>query len=182
MGEKNTNLFLAVDLILLAVFLGLILLTFDLGGVVFGLQFFLILFLLFASFISLLVVYNGVDWGWPSLSLIFAVILIDLLLVYSVNRLVNAVYFFTTIAAAVGFIIAVISVKDRRLEKLEEEMEPYEEAVTKYTPGKYITSRRSIYYHAPKCDWAKKIRKKNQLWLSEEDVKKKGLKKHNCLK
>ena len=61
---------------------------------------------------------------------------------------------------------------------------PEKKAVKKsYSPGKFVSSKSSNYYHAPKCDWAKKIKKANRVWYdSESSAKGAGLKKHTCLK
>ena len=50
-------------------------------------------------------------------------------------------------------------------------------------PGKYVASKTGTTYHAPKCDWAKRIKKKNMVWFADDKAaKKKGYKKHDCLK
>jgi hypothetical protein len=52
-----------------------------------------------------------------------------------------------------------------------------------FKPGKFIASKSGSVYHAPKCDWAKKIAKKNQVWFNTKDqANKKGYKQHSCLK
>lgn len=52
----------------------------------------------------------------------------------------------------------------------------------KFTPGKYVASKRSNVYHEAKCDWAKKIQKGRQLWFaSREEALNKGYKKHSCV-
>ncbi len=52
-----------------------------------------------------------------------------------------------------------------------------------YSPGKFVASKSSTSYHAPKCEWAEKINKKNRVWFaSKEDAKKKGYKAHSCLR
>ena len=52
-----------------------------------------------------------------------------------------------------------------------------------YDPGKYVASKNSDYYHAPKCDWAKKIKKERQVWFKDlEEAKKKGYRAHECAK
>ena len=51
-----------------------------------------------------------------------------------------------------------------------------------YDPGKYVASKNSDYYHAPKCDWAKKIKKERQVWFNNlEEAKKKGYRSHECI-
>ncbi|MDP3698854.1 MAG: hypothetical protein Q8R47_04660 [Nanoarchaeota archaeon] len=53
----------------------------------------------------------------------------------------------------------------------------------KFTPGKYVASKRSNVYHEPKCEWAKKIQKDRRLWFaSREEALNKGYKKHDCVK
>lgn len=52
-----------------------------------------------------------------------------------------------------------------------------------YSPGKYLASRQGKQYHLPRCYWAKKIRKENQLWFATpSEAEKKGYTKHNCIK
>jgi len=52
----------------------------------------------------------------------------------------------------------------------------------KFTPGKYVASKRSNVYHEPKCDWAKKIQKDRQLWFADrKEALNKGYKKHSCV-
>jgi len=51
-----------------------------------------------------------------------------------------------------------------------------------FTPGKYVASSKANKFHSPKCDWAKKIRKKNQVWLnSKEDAQSKGFEADKCV-
>ncbi len=183
-GNKNFGAFAIMDLIFLVVFVGLVLLVFDLTKISFILEVVLILALLLIVIVALVGVYNNLRWGYVLSSLLFAVILVDLLLVHFRNPAIGLAFFITTVMSAVGFIISIVGIKEDEIEP--EEPEPAKgkgeiEPKTKFTPGKYIASKTASYYHAPKCDWAKKIKKNNQLWLSEEQVKEKGLKKHDCL-
>ncbi len=53
---------------------------------------------------------------------------------------------------------------------------------TTFTPGKYVASKTSNYYHAPTCEWAKKIMKSRQIWFQDKkEAWEKGLKKHGCV-
>ena len=67
--------------------------------------------------------------------------------------------------------------------KAETKVEAKETAVkTKFTPGKYVASKRSNVYHEPKCEWAKKIQKDRQLWFADrKEALNKGYKKHSCV-
>jgi hypothetical protein len=51
-----------------------------------------------------------------------------------------------------------------------------------YNPGKFVASKEGKVYHALKCDWAKKIKKKNQVWFkNKKQASNKGYKQHSCL-
>ena len=183
-GNRNFGAFVIMDLIFLVVFFGLVLLVFDLTRISFILEVMLLLALLLIVMVALIGVYNNLRWGYVLSSLLFAVILVDLLLIHFRNPAIGLAFFVTTVMAAVGFIISIVGIKEDEIESEEPEPATGKKEVepkTKFTPGKYVTSKRSDYYHTPKCDWAKKIKKNNQLWLSDEEVKERGLKKHSCL-
>lgn len=59
-----------------------------------------------------------------------------------------------------------------------------EKSVSKsFVPGKFVASKSGSVYHAPKCEWAKKIAKKNRVWYNDKNqAKKNGLKQHSCIK
>ena len=65
-----------------------------------------------------------------------------------------------------------------------EEVVPEHSVVIKANePGKFVASKTGTTYHAPKCDWAKRIKKSNMIWFSDEkQARRKGYKKHDCLK
>ena len=51
-----------------------------------------------------------------------------------------------------------------------------------HSPGKFVASKRSNIYHAPKCDWAKKIKKERRKWFnSKEEAWEQGYKAHSCV-
>ena len=39
---------------------------------------------------------------------------------------------------------------------------------TMYSPGKFVASKTGASYHAPKCEWAEKIKKNNRVWLADK--------------
>ncbi|MBI4452158.1 hypothetical protein HY637_01895 [Candidatus Woesearchaeota archaeon] len=54
--------------------------------------------------------------------------------------------------------------------------------VATYTPGKYVASKKANKFHSPKCDWAKRIGKENQLWFnSEAEARAKGFEPDKCV-
>ncbi len=183
--NKNAGLFLVYDLILLIAFIGLIILVFNFGGLLLLGELTLISILLLLSFIAVIAVYVGARWSYGLLFFIFAVILIDMLFMYFKFRTINAVYFITLLVSVIGFIMSIASIK--REEEFEEfeptPKEDEEEATTTYTPGKFVASKTASNYHKPKCDWARKIKKSNQVWFSsEKEANDKGYKPHSCLK
>lgn len=187
MGDnKNAGLFLVYDIILLISFIGLIMLSFNFSGLLLIGELGLIFFLLLLSFIAIVAVYAGARWGHGLLFFVFAIILIDLLFIYFKFKTIGAIHFITLLVSVIGFIMSIASIKG------EEEFDAYEptpeinedvKAETDYSPGKFVASKTGANYHAPKCDWAKKIKKANQVWFdSEAEAKKDGYKAHSCLK
>lgn len=66
--------------------------------------------------------------------------------------------------------------------KVVESKESIASVKAKFTPGKYVASKRSNVYHEPKCEWAKKIQKDRRVWfVSREEALSKGYKKHGCV-
>ena len=172
----------------------------------------LIVLFLIASLIILYRVFNGMEKGVFT-ALIFLVAIINMFYIrhmYIVLPLINTgtpgklLFGINMIGCVLGFLIGITSinkeeeiVEEEKEEVVEEKVEPKIEVVeevekpvekkknvkTDYSPGKFVASQKSTYYHAPKCDWAKKINKKNAVWLkSKAEAKKKGYKAHSCLK
>tara|TARA_Y100000034_G_scaffold111449_1_gene144543 strand:- start:512 stop:1033 length:522 start_codon:yes stop_codon:yes gene_type:complete len=57
-------------------------------------------------------------------------------------------------------------------------------AVAKAThdPGKFVASSNSNRYHAPKCEWAKKIKEERRTWFtSKQHAWEKGYRAHGCV-
>tara|TARA_Y100000310_G_C20669399_1_gene809391 strand:- start:633 stop:1301 length:669 start_codon:yes stop_codon:yes gene_type:complete len=51
-----------------------------------------------------------------------------------------------------------------------------------HSPGKYVASTGGSVYHEPKCDWAKRIVKKRQVWFDDKrSANKKGYRGHSCV-
>lgn len=69
-------------------------------------------------------------------------------------------------------------------EKIKEELvEKRRKVETEYYPGKYVASEMGSVYHIATCDWAKRIKKKRQVWFKDKrEAGKKGYKKHKCVK
>ncbi len=80
--------------------------------------------------------------------------------------------------------------RKKEVEEIEKEADLLAKAEKKisevkkiYKPGKFVGSKNSNKYHSPKCDWAKRIKRKQRIWFnSEAEAKKKGYSAHSCLK
>ncbi|MBW2975373.1 hypothetical protein KY366_06660 [Candidatus Woesearchaeota archaeon] len=183
MGDSKFSFFI-IDLILLAVFLGLIKVIFRFSGLAFLLELFAVVVLLFIAFIALIPAYSGSKGGWGFLSVVFFLILLDLLVVYVRTSMMDRFYLLALLFAAFGFVISVAKIKKEDDYSYEEPVqeEKQEEVYTNFEPGKYVASRTGTTYHVPKCDWAAKINKRNQVWFDDEEEAKKKYKPHSCVK
>ena len=184
MGKK---LFWLFDILILIIFLKLIKLTFNLTSSTFAIHFIALLILLALGIFTI----NNAKFSiW-----FFVLSLIDTLILYSHfdNRIK-----FVVIPLGAGVIGLALSLlyKEEDVEDLTQEYDmkkeepetkvlleeytPDKEA--KFSPGKLIASKFGKTYHAPKCTWAKKIKKKSQVWFKDaKEASRKGYTKHNCL-
>lgn len=174
MGESKLSI-LVMDIILLVVLLGLTKMIFNTTRVLFLFELLVLGAIFLFTFIALIAVYNDNRWGWKIFSYVFGVILADIMLIYYLRGKPDY-FFYTTALALFGFLIALI--KSTKKEKVLEA-----EPVTKeYKPAKFVASKTGKSYHAPKCEWAKKIKKSNHVWFdSEAEAKDDGYKPHSCL-
>lgn len=174
--------------------LGMTLLVFGLKQN-FVFEFFLMIIFLFLSIIILIGVYNNKNWAWKLASIYFIAFLINNFYLYLNTISISSRFSITTLLSSLGFVIATASISDEpELEEIEVpppkvKVRPYgEKTATKtaraqFKPGKYIASKTGAVYHIGKCDWAKKIKNKNRLWLKDKaEARKKGFKKHSCVK
>jgi len=163
----------------------------------------LLVFLLAALILMIGVHFNG-RWAWSGLLIFFELNLINQLFLYT-RTFVFMDFVLPMMVSVLGFLIALIKLgpKEEEFEEYEpgteetaEEPEVVEAKVegekkaesdkkvkAEHKPGKFIASKTGSVYHAPKCDWANKIKAKNRVWLnSDAEAKKQGYKKHSCLK
>ncbi len=178
MGDAKISYFIT-DLILLIVFLGLTKIIFRYSGLGFLLELLFVALLLFISFVALIPAYSGSKGGWGVLNGVFILILLDLLFIFMKTGTTGVTFLFTLLFAALGFVLSVLNIKK---EEEEKEVGKEEPVYTNFEPGKFVASKTGTSYHAPKCDWAKKIKKANQVWFNDEAEAKKDYKPHSCLK
>ena len=182
MGESKFSFFVA-DIILLIVFLGLTRVIFRYSGLIFLLELLFAVILLLIAFIAIIPAYSGSRGGWGFLSGVFILILLDLMFIYLRTQKTDAIFLGTSFFAALGFLVSVMNIKKEEKEAEEPvEEEKDEKVYTNFEPGKYVASKTGTTYHTPKCDWAKKIKKKNQVWFDDEKEAEKNYKPHSCLK
>jgi len=64
------------------------------------------------------------------------------------------------------------------------QQEPGKEAsvVKHFSPGLYVASSNGSVFHAPTCNWAKKVAERRRIWLQDkDDARGKGYNAHNCV-
>ena len=77
-----------------------------------------------------------------------------------------------------------ISKEEMKQEIKEEIKDELKEVSMKksFFPGKYVASRKANKYHTPKCDWANRIKKGNEVWFqSKEEAEKNGFEADECV-
>lgn len=183
-GGNTKKPFLFTVIVMFILFLSMISAIFDLEGGFFKFEAFLIILFLIIAIILTYGVGKCKRWAWPGLLLFFSINWINELVIYA--RTTGSIKQFSLplMITGLGFLVALIKAKPREEEfEIERYGDESEEAKTEYTPGKFVASQTGTTYHAPKCDWAKKIKKRNRVWFdSEKEAEKKGYKKHSCLK
>ncbi|MEA3429728.1 MAG: hypothetical protein U9R08_00485 [Nanoarchaeota archaeon] len=190
-----------MDVLLIILFLALGRMIFNLTGVdeVRHLAIMFVL-MLFAAF-SLIGAYRESRTSWGVLMFIVILAFIQIFWVYFMAKIHFVLFVLLILFTLVTFGVTVIKVVAGKDEDEDfdipdfpentedtgatvEEILPEHSVVLKTTePGKYLASKTGTTYHAPKCEWAKRIKKANRVWLdSDKEAKKKGYKKHDCLK
>ena len=197
MGAKFTTF--VMDAVLLITFLGLISMIFNLHRFAFYGEFLILLVLLLAGVVSAIGVNNNFRWAWILLALFFAFVFINMLFIYVITTVEIPYFLILLVVAVVGFFISLFSIEKEKTEndsgkikKGEIKVEKVEaekvyaakkEVKKTFKPGKYIASKTGTKFHAPKCDWAKKIKKDNAVWFNyKEDAQKAGYKEDSCIK
>ena len=138
-------------------------------------EFILFWIFFFASIILLFGISSKSRWAYPGFAVFFALQFLNFIyLYYNLTGKHNILPLIALFFSSVGFLIAVYSISMPKKAKRD--------ITEKFDPGKYLASKTGSVYHAPKCDWAKKIKEESRVWLnSEEEAKEKGYKKHSCL-
>ena len=174
-GFKFTTFVMYV--VLLITFLGLINMIFNLHRFAFYGEFLILLALLLIGVVSAIGINNNFRWAWILLALFFAFVFINMLFIYVITTVEIPYFLVLLVVAVVGFFISLFGIEKEEVEKVEEKVEKT------FKPGKYIASKTGAKFHAPKCDWAKKVKKDNAVWFdSKEEATKAGYKADSCVR
>ena len=169
MSASRFNSFV-MYVILLITFLGLINMIFNLHRFAFYAEFLILLVLFGVALISALGINSDSRWAWKLLSLFFGFTFLNMIFIKAISTEKVSLFLSFIIVVVVGFFISLFSIK--------KEKEIPQKVKKTFKPGKFMASKYGTKYHAPKCDWAKKIKKSNAVWFnSKEEAKKAGYKK-----
>ena len=173
-GKPRFRIFVVYIAILMA-FLGLIGMVFQLHSSFFVFEFLILMVLLLVALISFMGLNNNMNWVWKLLATFFGFVFINMAFLYLVLNIRPDYFFEHLFAVIAGFFISLFSIKKPRAVEGKD-------VETSFSPGKYIASRTGAKFHAPKCDWAKKIKKENAVWFNNsEDARKSGYKADDCV-
>lgn len=174
--ERSKGLFLITLLIMFILFLSMISLVFKLSGDFFVFELVLTVVFLIAAIILVCGVCAGKSWSWPGLLIFFGINLINQLVMYF-RTFIFTDFVLPLMVTGLGFLIALVKAKPAEEEFTEEPV------VKIYEPGKFVASKTGKKFHAPKCEWAKKIKEDRRVWFdSEKEAKKEGYKACGCVK
>ncbi len=199
MANKSAGKLFFQALLLLVLLFGLVRLVMIKNGAVIVFELLLLVFLLLLTVLGLATYRTSGSKILPVVFLFYALNLVFLWYHY------KSLYLVLFLVSLLGLWISVPSKRKEMAEepvkpsappqkvvdgKVEPKTEPKTETKekaapvkAKFTPGKYVASKRSNVYHEPKCDWAKKIQKDRRVWFaSREEALNKGYKKHDCVK
>ena len=200
--ERPSISFFAMNFILLFVVVGFILVVFDLSRLMFVFELVLLLSFMFFLAFAVFIIYQNKSGGWGIIAVVLILLLIDSFIVFLLTNRLGIAFIATIFFSVIGLVVALVNfVKDGKKHKEEisddkskyyypfiDKMEPKEEARAEakiaktFTPGKYVASKNANKFHSPKCDWAARISKENQVWFeSKEEAQSKGFEADKCV-
>lgn len=197
MGEGTYWKLLLYGAFFAVLFSGLVLILREGSSLFFYLELIGLLFLLLVMLIGF--VGYGQRWGDTLFLFIFFVYIINLLLVWGYKSR-HGVLLLISIIAFVITLTFVLSGNDEEEDFVPSEqphsmvfdppapevevvdIEPEAKVAAGHSPGRLIASKSSNVYHAPKCDWAKRISKARRVWFEDKaEAWDKGYKAHSCM-
>lgn len=200
--ERDIFFTVLMDILLIIIFLALGKMVLNLTGVAEARHLAIMFVLLLFGVFSLIGVYRGSKTAWGVLMFIMILAIIQIFWVYFLEKIHFVWFVLLIIVSLITFgvtVIKVVAVSDEgdedddidlpdfpenTEETAVEEILPEHSVVLKSSePGKFVASKTGTTYHAPKCDWAKRIKKANRVWFDDaKQARKQGYRKHDCLK
>ena len=107
---KNPVSFFAMLFILLFAAIGLIFIVFELDGIAFAFELALLLAFMFFLAVGMFMAYNGKSASWGIISVVLALLLLDVLAVSLIAGSFGFKYITTIIFALAGFVTALITI------------------------------------------------------------------------
>jgi predicted membrane protein len=118
--------------------------------------------------------------------IIFMTFLLCTIVLVAIWARTGTLFIILSVLAVIGFLTSIpakaMHVREEPHSMIVEEDARLAVAKVTHDPGKFVASSNSNRYHAPKCEWAKKIKKERRTWFnSKEDAWEKGYRAHNCV-
>ena len=200
--EKPAISFFAMIFILLFAVIGFIIMVFDLNGLMFAFELGILLVFMFFLAFAMLVVRQNKSYGWQIIAGILILSLLDAFVILLFSNRLSLAFITTIFFSAIGLVAAFVNIaisgweykreisddKSKYYVPFTGKMEPKEESKIEamvektFTPGKFIASKNANKFHSPKCDWALRIGKSNQMWFaSKEEAQSKGFEADKCV-
>ncbi|MBW2996197.1 hypothetical protein KY332_02735 [Candidatus Woesearchaeota archaeon] len=175
MGE-NKGSFIITLIVMFILFLSWIAIVFNLGGRFYkGELILLVLFLL----VSLKLTFGSNQWR--GLIKFYSLIWVNFLFIYFMRFSIKEVVLPFAVSF-IGWLVAIVKLDSDDFEEGDWGEGESLEVKKEFSPGKYVASKTGKKFHAPKCDWAKKIKKDNQIWFeSKEEAETENLKACDCV-
>ena len=205
MGKPSISFFIMIFIILFVV-IGFKLIVFDLHRFAFVIELMVLLVFIFLLTFSMHAVYNNKAWGWTLAGVTLILLLINTFFILLLKRTFETPHITTIFFSVVGLVIVLLNLKRGREPDESkigghgkvtdyypyiDKMEPKEEQISKgqetkvekkFTPGKFVASKKANKFHTAKCDWAGRISRENQLWFnSKEEAQSKGFQADRCV-
>jgi hypothetical protein len=195
MSDSKKALFLTLAIVLSILNILLIRQTFSFSGELFLFEFFLIIFLGLMAIDSINEFTKNNESCFTVLAIYFGILMINsAVLKIAAN---TGISLSILLFSGIGFLLSAANIGPKRdgLDKetfrdVENEVikdivvskEKSEPVKASYPIG-YVASKTGKKYHMPKCDFAKKISRKNRIWLNDKaEAKKLKLKPCACVK
>ena len=196
--------FVLIVFVLLFVVISSIFVVFELHRFAFVAELVVLLVIISLIAFGMFLVGNRHKWGWILIGATLVLWLINITFIYFLTRKFETAHIAAVIFSLIGIVISALnqrksaselgglSVRENEksnyypyIDKMEPEQKMPGEgnAIEKtFTPGKYIASKQANKFHSPKCDWARRITKSNQLWFgTRQEAEVKGYQADKCV-